>query len=640
MSVATVIALQDKASNTLNKVTGGTDRLINRMEQVDSLTNTVNPARNWEQASREVDKATREVEQFDRAQKNAYLGANKVKSAWGGVGTLIKTAISAFGVKKIADFVNSNIGAYNIQARAETQLSTIMGQRMGTTDIRAILDTTSIQQSLGVVGDEIQLMGAQQMATFLNSEDALKSLIPAMNNLAVQQHGVNVTGENMANIGNMIGKVMQGQVGALKRAGISFSEAEERALKYGTEAEKAALLAQIITNNVGNMNEAMRNTPEGKMQAVRNTLGDMREEVGGRLVGAVMALMDSFLNLMKADTTRGFINGIVSGLNLVISAFTWVIDKVNALGNIIQQNWAIIQPILIAAALVLLPMLIAKLWAMVAPIVTSALSFLAMNAPILLVIALIARVLYALNKMGIGFEQVCGFIGGVIGGLYATIYNIIAYLWNHWASFAEFLANVFNHPVYLIKKLFVDLADSVLSLIKSIATAIDKVFGSNLAGGMQSLQSNMRAWLGETPDGYKVIQRMEMKPMADAIKSGYNTGVAVSNKITGALDGIDAIINRGGAAGMALGDIDSIDSIDSVGEVGRIKDDVNIAEEDLRLLRDVAEMRFQQTFVTLTPTVSMSGIQISEKVDIDEVTAAIEKRLEDEFVVAAEGIYG
>ena len=82
----------------------------------------------------------------------------------------------------------------------------------------------------------------------------------------------------------------------------------------------------------------------------------------------------------------------------------------------------------------------------------------------------------------------------------------------------------------------------------------------------------------------------------------------------------------------------SVGSLDSVGSVGKIDSDVNIADEDLKFLRDVAEMRYVQNFVTLTPTVAVEA-QISEKVDVDEVVERIENKLEDEFTAAAEGVY-
>ena len=79
--------------------------------------------------------------------------------------------------------------------------------------------------------------------------------------------------------------------------------------------------------------------------------------------------------------------------------------------------------------------------------------------------------------------------------------------------------------------------------------------------------------------------------------------------------------------------------MDHVGSVGSVDEDVNIAEEDLKFLRDVAEMRYTQNLVTLTPQVVLSDVKISEKVDVDEVVSQIERNLEDEFAAAAEGVY-
>lgn len=88
----------------------------------------------------------------------------------------------------------------------------------------------------------------------------------------------------------------------------------------------------------------------------------------------------------------------------------------------------------------------------------------------------------------------------------------------------------------------------------------------------------------------------------------------------------------------ANNDPGDIGNVDTVGSVGSIDEDVNIADEDLKFLRDVAEMRYVQNFVTLTPTVAVDA-KISEKVDVDEVVNRIEDRLETEFEAAAEGVY-
>lgn len=160
------------------------------------------------------------------------------------------------GMQQIASVMHEMTSAFAVQEEAELKLQTVMRQRMGATDdmVDSIKRLASEQQAQGVIGDEVQLAGAQQVATFLNEKSSIEKLLPAMNNLAVQRKGLNVTAEDMVNIGNLVGKVMQGNVGALTRVGITFTEAEKKAIKYGNESQRAAMLAQIITNNVGNMN--------------------------------------------------------------------------------------------------------------------------------------------------------------------------------------------------------------------------------------------------------------------------------------------------------------------------------------------------------------------------------------------------
>ena len=186
------------------------------------------------------------------------------------------------GMKDLAD-------AYAVQEVAETKLATVMQQRMGATDaeIQSIKELASAQQEIGVIGDEVQLSGAQQIATFLNEKASLETLIPAMNNLLAQQKGLNASTGDAVQVGNLMGKAMMGQVDALKRVGISFTEAEANVIKYGTEQERAAMLAQVIQNNVGDMNAELAATDSGKQQQLVNTLGDMKEQIGGLVNGAL-----------------------------------------------------------------------------------------------------------------------------------------------------------------------------------------------------------------------------------------------------------------------------------------------------------------------------------------------------------------
>ena len=230
-----------------------------------------------------VNEANQTVKGFGKDANNSMDKLNKT------IANVGKTIIAAFSVREIVKFSKECFEAYSNQLQQEQKLTEIMRSRIGATDaeIASVRALASEQQKLGVVGDEVALAGAQQLATFARNTDTINTLIPAMENLAVQQHGVNVSSGDMTSIANLMGKALQGQVGALTRVGISFTEAQEKVLKYGTEQERAATLAQVITDNVGNMNEVLAQTPEGRIQQVKNTLGDLQETLGSALAPVI-----------------------------------------------------------------------------------------------------------------------------------------------------------------------------------------------------------------------------------------------------------------------------------------------------------------------------------------------------------------
>ena len=190
-------------------------------------------------------------------------------------------------VSGLQGVLGSYAEAYSNAAVASKKLEVVMRQRMDATDedIKSIKAVTTAQKELGVIGGSVQNAGAQQVSTFLTQASTLRTLIPAMNNLLAQQKGVNATQEDAVSIGNLMGKAMQGQTSALRRVGITFTEAEEQILKYGTESERAATLAKVITNNVGEMNAKLAQTDAGKMKQLQNYIGGIKAKIGSIVVG-------------------------------------------------------------------------------------------------------------------------------------------------------------------------------------------------------------------------------------------------------------------------------------------------------------------------------------------------------------------
>lgn len=238
--------------------------------------------------------------------------------------TGIDAAQRSFG--QLQSFMGDLSKSYQQQEIAETKLATVMRQRMGATDdeIASIKQLASEQQKLGVVGDEVQLAGAQQVATFLKEKSSIETLLPAMNNLIAQQNGVNATQGDAVSVANLMGKAMQGQVSALTRVGITFSEAEARVLKYGTESERAAVLAQVITNNVGDMNAQLAATDSGKQAQLANKLGDIKEQLGALANGAMpfVTIASSTVTALASITTlSGGIKTLTTTVYASVKAF-------------------------------------------------------------------------------------------------------------------------------------------------------------------------------------------------------------------------------------------------------------------------------------------------------------------------------
>lgn len=320
----------DKALRTIRKDSKGVDsdlRAVNRALKFNP-TSTELLRQKFTLLGQKVDATEKELKQFRdiekqlkaqgvsktssefmRVRRNIIEAESKLKTFKGQLASVRFANLSALGAKmkqigagfRTAGMYATIGGAAMVaagkkllelnstQEGAERKLIEIYKTRMGV-DKKAAKSTMAVasaMQKQGVIGDEVTLSGAQQLATYAKYPGTVDKLLPAMGNLLVQQKGVNATAEDATSIANLFGKAMNGQTGALKKVGISFDESQEKVLKYGTEEEKAAVLAEVVTQNVGNMNKVFANTDEGKMAQLRNTLGDIGERIGHALLPAL-----------------------------------------------------------------------------------------------------------------------------------------------------------------------------------------------------------------------------------------------------------------------------------------------------------------------------------------------------------------
>lgn len=214
---------------------------------------------------------------------------------------------AAFAVGRVKAKVQEWQSLYQTQIESEIKIAVTMRNATNATQeqIQAVKDLASEYQQMGVIGDEVQLAGMQELATYLKDVESVKKLMPVLNDMVAQQYGYDATGGSAVGIATMLGKVMNGSTTALSRYGYDFTEAQGNIIKYGTEAEKVATVTEVIEASVRNMNEALAQTPTGKMKQLSNNFGDLKESLGSLTIN-LCAPFISMLNVIVVRLTQAF----------------------------------------------------------------------------------------------------------------------------------------------------------------------------------------------------------------------------------------------------------------------------------------------------------------------------------------------
>ena len=279
----------------LKQKVNATEKELRELKAVEAQLKAQNVSKQsaeWMKVRRSIIEAESKLKHFNaEVKKVQYANATKLGNAFKTAGQKMRTAgtYSSIGAGAMIIAGKKLLELSATQNAAETKLVEVYKSRMGANKAAAksTMELASALQKQGVIGDDVTLSGAQQLATYASMPETVNKLLPAMDDLLVQQKGVNATSEDAAAMANLFGKAMMGQTGALKKAGISFTEEQEKVLKYGTEEEKAAMLAEVVNQNVGHMNKTFAQTPEGQMAQLRNTLGDIGERLGKALLPAL-----------------------------------------------------------------------------------------------------------------------------------------------------------------------------------------------------------------------------------------------------------------------------------------------------------------------------------------------------------------
>lgn len=280
---------------------------------------------------------------FDSNAASVKKHSSAISSAGDGIASLTKKVIGVaaayVSIKKVTSVAKECIDKAKTAEQANVRLNTIMQQIPGITQeakdgVAAYCKELSKQTS---IGGTAQKMGASQLASFKMSADSVKKLMPSLNNLAVAQYGVRVSGDQMIQAANMLGKAYSGQTGALTRAGVVLSDTQAKIIKNGTDAQKTAALVEVLTQNFGDLAGQMANTKEGQLVRIQNAIGGIKTTIGNSLLPVVATVTEYVAEKLPTiqsavESATGkitpYIQSAVSGIKTVLEKVTPVVGNI------------------------------------------------------------------------------------------------------------------------------------------------------------------------------------------------------------------------------------------------------------------------------------------------------------------------
>ena len=428
----------------------------------------------------------------------------------------------------------------------------------------------------------------------------------------------------------LAGTSTQGQQAAMLQLTQAMSSGVLRGEELNSVLEQAPTIAQAIAKYMGvSVGEMRELASEGQITAsvVKNALFSAAEETnsafekvpltfgqawtmaGNAAVKAMQPAMAKLNALLNSEIARKAVNGLIAGFELLGNAASGAIDLLAAGAQWVADNWDFVCTVLQFAGGALLAFAALS----VASAMSHAAAWAAANWPLLLLIAMIGAAIMAMYAMGMSSEEVFATIGAGLGALYVFGHNLLASAWNLIASFGEFFANFLDNPVAAIVHLLADLADFALSVLQTIAGAIDAVFGSNLASAVNGWRSGVQKWADDLVGEKKVkIERMAMLDVHGTMdqwgNAGASFGKALDNFNVNDILGGFSVANTDFSAMLGASGIPG--TLDGIkGDTAAIKRSVSLSEEDMKLLVDMAERRYVSNvyLTSQTPVITING---------------------------------
>lgn len=652
-NISSSIELYDRVSAPVNRIIGALDNMIGVFQSVDSaMDNGFDPStidetrRAINLAGQEMNELGEYIQRNEQNQENFNDEVRKGSGAMDGLTDSIMGMVGAYasfqGVKKLValsdtyvqttarlnmindglqttDELQAKIFASAQRARASytdvadtvAKLSLNAGDAFGSND-ETILFAENLNKLFAVAGTEQASIASASL-----------QLTQALGSGVLRGEEFNAVFEAAPNIMQTVADYMDVPIGKLR----------------GMAAE-----GQITADIVKNALLGATNDINAQFESMPMTWGQVWTGVMNRLYMASQPILE-LISLLAQNWS--VLEPIVIGLATAVGLYTAALVTYNTVKGIS----ALMESVHAAALMMSTGETFAATAAqhgfnaalLACPLTWILLIIIAVIAAIYAVIAVINKVTgKTISATGVivgALMAAVAFIWNLFLGLVDLVLGCVNAIANPWIAWANFFANLFNDPVASIIHLFGDFADSILGIIESIAKALDKVFGSDMAGAVQGWRSNLGSMVEAAANKHgngsyeKVAEELNLSSESLGLKrweygDAYNTGYTWGAELGGAMGdafNMDEILANSGA---------------TAENTGKAADALDITNEDLKYMKDLAEQEVINRFTTAEIKVDMTNNNnIGSNMDLDGVVDYLVVGVNEAMEKAAEGVY-
>ena len=702
-SIKTVLGIQDNMTRPLKHITSAMGILINTMENMERIsgnsidTAALDEARNhiaqaaaaFDQVEDEINQAGQEQERLNQNIRAGHSAADGLLRKFTGIAAAIG---GMMGLKQL-------VGLSDQLASTKARLSLIVDDGGSVSDLeRKIM--ASAQRSRASYFDTanaIASMGANASSAF-SGNDELIAFMEQINKQFVIG-GASAQGQAAAMLqltqamgagalrGEELNSILENAPGIARAIEQYMGIAEGSIKKY---AEQGLITAEVVKNAMF----AAADETNAKFESMPKTWGQIWTSMKNKALSMFSPILNKINELMNSAQFTKVVDGLINGLAAVAQIGSFVLDVMINIASAVVDNWSWISPIVYGAAAALLFYTAATKGVAAAQGIVTAAKMLAvpvyalltgatmadtaaqwgLNAAlyacplvwiILLIIALVALFYAAvaavnhfagtsISATGLicgAFMAALAFIGNIFVALWNLVVDVFVLIYNLVAEVANFIGNVFTDPIGAVCRLFFGLADTVLGILQALASAIDAIFGSNLAGSVQGWRDSLGGWVDDTfGKGTEVMAKMNADDLklgrfeyGEAFDLGYNFGQGIDDKVSDMFD--FSSIDQMGADDLAAYNLgNSLDGIygntgDTAANTAGMADALDIAEEDLKYLMDIAEREAINRFTTAEIKVEQHNENhIDKDVDVDGIMDAWAADFAEKLEISPEGV--